>query len=165
MYKLIKKEEHNMTVKLNNGAAAYFMNMVHGVSVEDEKQFIIEETKKQNQTMTDDVIEERIGYELEDFEDAAQAFAKFKPYEKSEEFAVNGWGYDQTNYENIEVVGQIRGTVIILGNNTVYGVSKKKFVEKAPYTDLDNVRSTNWEKPYTPDEMLENSIENVYTGH
>lgn len=154
-----------MTVKLNNGAAVYFMNLVHGVSVEYEKQFVIEATKKQNQMMTDEIIEARVRYALEDFEEAAQAFANFKPYEKSEKFAVDGWGYDQTNYENIEVVGQIRGTVIVLGKYTVYGVSKKKFVEKAPYTNLDSVRSTNWEKPYTSDEMLENAIENVYTGH
>lgn len=154
-----------MTVKLNNGAAIYFMNLVHGVSVADEKKFVIEATKNQNQMMTDDIIEARVRYALEDFEEAAQAFANFKPYEKAEKFAVDGWGYDQTNYENIEVVGQIRGTVIILGKYTVYGVSKKKFTEKTPYTNLDSVRSTNWEKPYTSDEMLENAIENAYTGH
>lgn len=56
-----------MTVKLNNGAAVYFMNLVHGVSVADEKQFVIEATKKQNQMMTDDIIEARVRYALEDF--------------------------------------------------------------------------------------------------
>ena len=154
-----------MTVKFNNSEASYFMALVNGVSIEDEKKIIIEETRKQYRTMSDENIEECVNESLEDFEEVAKAFANFKPYEKAEKYSVNSWGYDQTNYENIEVVGQIRGTVIVLGEYTVYGVSKKKFTEKAPYTKLDDVRSTNWEKPFTSDEILENAMENAYSGH
>lgn len=153
-----------MTVKFNNGVASAFKNLVHGMSLEDLKSQTIDAIKKQYR-LDEEEINMRIDWEMEEIQEAAEAFKKFKPYEKFEKFAVNSWGYDQTNYENIEVVGQILGTVIVLGQYTVYGVAKRKFVEKVPYTNLDNVRSTDWEKPYTSDEILDQAMENVYTGH
>lgn len=97
-------------------------------------------------------------------------FDKIKFFEKPEFYAVDSWGYGQTNYENFTVLGQVGGSMVcILDNNysNVYTISKAKYNNKESYTYLDSnkVRSTSWGEVFTDDELVENSMYNAYNGH
>lgn len=96
--------------------------------------------------------------------EAEALYAKFKRLDKPEVYAVNGWGYEQTNYENVQLVGQVGGSVILVGQYATYAIAKHKYVNRE-HACLDDVRSTSWEKAYTSDEIAENRLENMYNGH
>ena len=84
---------------------------------------------------------------------------------KHEQYAINQWGYEQTNLDNLTVVGTVRGAVIALANDKVFSISKAKYNKKAAYTSLDDVISTSWGKPYSSNEMASQAAENAYTGY
>ncbi len=91
-------------------------------------------------------------------------YAKFKPLDKPETYAVNSWGYEQTNYENVQVIGQAGSSMILVGRYATYAIAKRKYVNRE-YAHLDAVRSTSWEQAYTSDEIAESRQENMYFGH
>lgn len=96
--------------------------------------------------------------------EAEALYAKMKRVENPQLYAVNGWGYDQTNYENVQLVGQAGGSMILVGRYATYSIAKRKYVNRE-HAYLDDVRSTSWEKAYTTDEIAENRLENMYNGH
>lgn len=96
--------------------------------------------------------------------EAEALYKKMKRLDKPELYAVNSWGYDQTNYENVQVVGQAGGSMILVGQYATYAIAKRKYVNRE-HAYLDDVRSTSWDKAYTSDEMAENRLENMYNGH
>ena len=96
--------------------------------------------------------------------EAEALYAKMKRLDKPEVYAVNGWGYEQTNYENVQLVGQVGGSMILVGRYATYAIAKRKYVNRE-HAYLDDVRSTSWEKAYTSDEIAENRLENMYNGH
>lgn len=104
------------------------------------------------------------GQPTESNAEAEALYAKFKPLDKPEVYAVNGWGYEQTNYENVQLVGQVGGSMILVGRYATYAIAKRKYVNRE-HAYLDDVRSTSWEKAYTSDEIAENRLDNMYNGH
>lgn len=96
--------------------------------------------------------------------EAEALYAKMKRVEKPEVYAVNGWGYEQTNYENVQLVGQAGSSMILVGDYATYAIAKRKYVNRE-YAYLDDVRSTSWEQAYTSDEIAESRQENMYFGH
>ncbi len=96
--------------------------------------------------------------------EAEALYAKFKPLDKPETYAVNSWGYEQTNYENVQVIGQAGSSMILVGRYATYAIAKRKYVNRE-YAHLDAVRSTSWEQAYTSDEIAESRQENMYFGH
>lgn len=91
-------------------------------------------------------------------------YAKMKRVEKPETYAVDSWGYEQTNTENVQVIGQAGSSMILIGDYATYAIAKRKYVNRE-YAYLDDVRSTSWEQAYTSDEIAESRQENMYFGH
>ena len=96
--------------------------------------------------------------------EAEALYAKFKALDKPETYAVNSWGYDQTNTENVQVIGQAGSSMILIGNYATYAIAKRKYTNKE-HAYLDDVRSTSWEQAYTSDEIAESRQEKMYFGH
>lgn len=96
--------------------------------------------------------------------EAEALYAKMKRVEKPEAYAVNGWGYEQTNTENVQVIGQAGSSMILVGDYATYAIAKRKYVNRE-YAYLDDVRSTSWNEAYTSDEIAESRQENMYFGH
>lgn len=103
-------------------------------------------------------------YQAQELTPVLSFFNKMKPV-KPTMYAVNGWGYDQVNYENVILIGQVGASMVLVGDYDVYSVSKKKFTTKAPYTNLDSVRSTSWEPAYSTSDIAKQQFENAYFGH
>lgn len=144
--------------KFSNSAAIYFKKLVNGESFEDINRFINQEESDKQPIfhLSDQDVADNIDYELEDFNKASALFLKMKPLE-SVKYAINPWGYGQTNLDNITLVGQVRTSLVFVDSNNVYTVSKGKF-NKQELTHLDDVRSTSWKPAYTAEEKA-NQIE------
>lgn len=104
------------------------------------------------------------GQPTESNAEAEALYAKIKPLDKPETYAVNSWGYDQTNTENVQVIGQAGSSMILIGNYATYAIAKRKYTNRE-HAYLDDVRSTSWEQAYTSDEIAESRQENMYFGH
>ena len=144
-------------LKLNNSAAVYFKNLVNGQSVDEIRESIKKDISSKKDVFSftdvysytaDDIknISKNISYEVEELSQALDLFGKMKPV-KHEQYAINSWGYEQTNLNNLTIVGTVRGSVIALANDKVFSISKAKYNKKAAYTSLDDVISTSWDKP------------------
>lgn len=96
--------------------------------------------------------------------EAEALYAKIKPLDKPETYAVNSWGYEQTNTENVQVIGQAGSSMILIGNYATYAIAKRKYTNRE-HAYLDDVRSTSWNEAYTSDEIAESRQENMYFGH
>lgn len=153
-------------LKLNNSAATYFKDLVEGQSVDEIKESIKKDvnSKKDVFNFTADDIKNNISYEVGELSKALDLLGKMKPV-KHEKYAINQWGYEQTNLNNLTIVGTVRGSVIALANYKVFSISKAKYNKKAAYTSLDDVISTSWDKPYTSNEMGSQATKNAYTGY
>jgi hypothetical protein len=89
-------------------------------------------------------------------------------------YKVDGWGYDQTNYENLELIGEVGSYYVGRVNNHHFykipksvegsGVKMKDGSRKS-YYNIDSVRSTHWSKPYSEKEIIDQSTYNMYCGH
>lgn len=154
-----------MATKLTNTEASYFIRIFNG---ESKAQIIntFELLKKYRLVGNNSDATEFIK-ELEESYDTAKAlYDSIKLMDEPEAYSVNPWGYEQTNYENITVIGTYRNAVIAIGKYEVYAISKKKYLERTyAYLDTKGVRSTNWKKPYSLDEIAEQRLENAYFGH
>ena len=144
--------------KFNNSAAIYFKKLVNGESFVEVKKDIKKSEKGKQPVfhMTDKDVASNIEYELTELDQANAYYSKMKPLE-SVEYAINPWGYEQTNLDNIKLVGQVRASLVFIDSNNVYTVSKVKF-NKHELTFLDDVRSTSWGKAYTSEDKA-NQIE------
>lgn len=153
-------------LKLNDSSAAYFKKLVEGQTVSEITEAIKKDihSKKDVFNFTPDDIKNNISYEIKELSRALDLFGKMKPV-KHEKYAINQWGYEQTNLNNLTVVGTVRGSVIILASYKVFSVSKAKYNQKAPYTSLDDVISTSWGKPYTSNSLAANAMKNAYNGY
>jgi len=107
--------------------------------------------------------------EIEDLINVKAFFDKCKLFDKPELYMVNPWGYDQTNYDNLSVLGQNGGVMVCMiegKNYGVYTIAKAKYTKKeCANIDTRGVRSTNWRESYTTDEIMNNVIYNAYNGH
>ena len=159
-----------MATKLTNNEARVFNKLVNGEDWEElfevEKEKIINTgyycSDEQAQRYRDRSIDDLVGVKM--------FFDKIKFFDTPETYKVNPWGYGQTNYENLIVLGQAGGSVVCIiegGYSNVYTIQKKKYTNKEKYTylDSDRVRSTSWEKPYSNEAIEENSTYNAYYGH
>ena len=153
-------------LKLSNSAAVYFKSLVNGQSADEIREAIKKDvnSKKDVFNFTYNDIISNISYEIADLNNALDLFNKMKPV-KHENYAINQWGYEQTNLNNLTIVGTVRGSVIALANDKVFSISKAKYNKKAAYTSLDDVISTSWAKPYSSDKMALQAIKNAYTGY
>ena len=153
-------------LKLNNSSAAYFKDLVKGQTVDEITEAIKKDvhSKKDVFNFTYNDIISNISYEIADLNNALDLFNKMKPV-KHEQYAINQWGYEQTNLDNLTVVGTVRGSMIALANDKVFSISKAKYNKKAAYTSLDNVISTSWGKSYSSNEMASQATQNAYTGY
>ena len=97
-------------------------------------------------------------WELRELAEAEAYFSKVK-WDKPQTFGVDPWGYEQTNYENLTIVGHVRGSLVALVGYNVYSIAKAKYNKRDKYI-LDSVRSTSWEPAYT-----DQTEYNAYYGH
>ena len=153
-------------LKLNNEAATYFKELVNGKGLDDLKQDIQKDiqSKKPIFHYSDQDMQEIYKDDLEELEKATVLYGKMKPV-KHESYAVNSWGYEQTNLNNLTIVGTVRGSVIVLANYKVFSVSKAKYTKKAAYIRLDDVISTSWAPAYTSEELQENAQYSAAYGY
>ena len=151
--------------KFNDSAAIYFKKLVNGESFEDINQAINQEelSKQPIFHLSNQDVADNITNDLEEFNKALDLFLKMKPLE-SVEYAINPWGYEQTNLDNIKLVGQVRASLVFIDSNNVYTVSKGKF-NKNELTFLDDVRSTSWSKAYTPEDKADQIEYNANYGY
>lgn len=158
-----------MATKFSNGEARFFNQLLNGADFEtiyNEAVSKIEETKYY---CNDEQAQKYKDAEKNGLLEVKAFFDKIKFLEEPEIYAVNGWGYGQTNYENLKVLGQIGGSMVCIINNNysdIYTISKAKYTKKE-YANLDSdrVRSTSWRKPFTSEELHENSMYNAYNGY
>lgn len=156
-----------MATKFYNNQARVFNRILNGENFEE---LLASEITKINSTQyrcSEEQAQKYRDQDLQDVLDVKEFFDKIKFFETPEIYKVNAWGYGQTNYENVKVLGFAGGSVVCVVDNNVYTVQKKKYTDKAEYTylDSDRVRSTSWLAPYTAEKMIEQSLYNSYYGH
>ena len=159
-----------MATKFYNNQATVFHKLLKGA---DFNELLKSETEKINNTKyycSEEKAQEYREQSIRDVLDVKTFFDKIKFFENEETYSVNGWGYDQTNYENLKVLGQMGGSMVCIiddGHSDVFTVQKKKYADKASWSKLDSngVRCTDWQEPYSNDEIRENQIYNAYYGH
>lgn len=154
-----------MATKLTNTEASYFIRIFN----DESKAQIINtfELLKEYRLVGNSSDATEFIKELEESYATAKAlYDNITLFDEPEAYSVNAWGYEQTNYENITVIGTYRNTVIAIGDYKVYAISKKKYLERE-YANLDTrgVTSTNWKEPYSLDEISEQRQNNLYWGH
>ena len=118
-----------MAKKFYNNQARVFHKLLKG---EDFSEILKAETEKINSSKyycSEAQAQKYREQDLKGILDVKTFFDKIKFFENPEIYAVNGWGYDQTNYENLKVLGQIGGSMVgILDKNSsnMYTIQKKK---------------------------------------
>jgi len=112
----------------------------------------------------------------EGFEAAEKVLSGVKFYKKEDirVYKIWGWGYDQTNYENLEIVGEMGSYLVgCVNEHNFYkipkrvegcGVKDKKGNIKN-YYNIDSVRTTSWEKAFTTEEIMNQREFNAAFGH
>lgn len=157
-----------MATKFYNNQARVFHRILNGENFEE---LLNSEISRLNDIKYFCSKEEAQKYRDQDLNEVLEAkafFDKIKFFDKPETYQVNGWGYGQTNYENLTVLGTVGGSVVcFIDRHDVYTIQKKKYTERERWTYLDSnrVRSTDWAKPYNDKEMREQSLYNTYYGH
>ena len=153
-------------LKLNNESANYFKELVNGKDLEALKQDIQKDISSKQPVFhySDQDMKDIYNDDLEELEKATTLYSKMKPV-KHETYAINSWGYEQTNLNNLTIVGTVRGSVIALANYQVFSISKSKYTKKSAYTRLDDVISTSWEPAYTSKGLQENTQYNAAYGY
>ena len=159
-----------MATKFYNSQARLFNQLLDGGNFEEI--FAREEAKINSleYSCSDEIAQGYKDKDIQDLKDVKTFFDKIQFLEEAEIYAVDAWGYGQTNYENLKVIGQVGGSMVCIidsGHSDVYTIQKKKYVDKTQYTYLnaDRVRSTSWGKPYSREALIENSYQNAYYGY
>jgi len=159
-----------MATKFYNNQSRVFNELLNGG---DFAEILQRETEKVNNAQyycSDEQAKEYREQHIQDVINVKKFFDNIKFFDEPEVYRVDPWGYEQTNYENVKVLGQVGGSMVCVidnGYSDVYTIQKKKYTDKAEYTYLDSgkVRSTSWEEPYTNEAMAEQRMYNAYYGH
>lgn len=158
-----------MATKFYNNQARVFHRLLNGENFNDLLKSEKERFKNVQYYCSDEQAQKYREESINDVIEVKNFFDKIIFFETPEIYKVNGWGYEQTNYENLKVLGQVGGSMVVIidnGHSDVYTIQKKKYTEKARYTKLDtSVRSTDWQEPFSNDAIAENRIYNAYYGH
>lgn len=159
-----------MATKFSNNQARVFHKLLNGADFNELLKYEIEKINKTQYYCSEAEAQKYREQNLQDVLAVKTFFDKIKFFEKAETYKVNGWGYGQTNYENVKVLGQMGGSMacVIDGLDCdVYTVQKSKYINKSEWSKLDShgVRTTDWQKPYSNDEIREKQIYNSYYGH
>lgn len=158
-----------MATKFSNGEARFFNQLLNGADFENIYNEAVSKIEETKYYCNDEQAQKYKDAEKNGLLEVKAFFDKIKFFEKPEIYRVNGWGYGQTNYENLKVLGQIGGSMVCIVNNDysdIYTISKAKYTKKE-YANLDSdrVRSTSWREPFTSEELHENSMYNAYNGY
>lgn len=159
-----------MAVKFSNNQSRVFNELLNGADYNEVLKRETEEANSAEYYCSDEQAEQYRKQDIQDVLNVKKFFDKIKFFDEPEVYKVNPWGYGQTNYENLKVIGQAGGSMVCIidsGYSNVYTIQKKKYVEKVKYTYLDSgrVRSTSWEKPYSKEAIIERNYYNAYYGH
>ena len=159
-----------MATKFYNNQSRVFNELFNGGNFEE---ILHREAEKANNVQyycSDEQAEEYRKQDIKEVLDVKKFFDKIKFFDTPRVYKVNPWGYGQTNYENLRVIGQAGGSMVCVidsGYSDVFTIQKKKYTDKSAYTylDSDRVRSTSWKEPYTNNAILEQAHYNAYNGH
>lgn len=167
MYKKFKTNK--MATRFYNSQARFFNQLLQGADFETIYKEATEKIEQTKYYCNDTQAEKYRQEEKNGLLEVKSFFDKMKFFEKPEVYAINGWGYDQTNYENLKIIGQVGGSMVCIVDNNysdIYTISKSKYTKKE-YANLekDGVRSTSWREPYTSEAIQENARYNSYYGH
>ena len=159
-----------MATKFTNNEATIFHQLLNGGNFEEIFEVEKERINSTGYYCSDEQAQKYKDREIEGLLKMKRFFDKIKFFDEPEVYRVDPWGYGQTNYENVKVLGQVGGSMVCVidnGHSDIYAIQKKKYTDKAEYTYLDSgkVRSTSWEEPYTNEAMAEQSMYNAYYGH
>lgn len=159
-----------MATKFYNNQSRVFNELLNGGDFDEILQRETEKVNNAQYYCSDEQAKEYREQHIQDVINVKKFFDNIKFFDEPEVYRVDPWGYDQTNYENVKVLGQVGGSMVCVidnGYSDVYTIQKKKYTDKAEYTYLDSgkVRSTSWEEPYTNEAMAEQSMYNAYYGH
>ena len=159
-----------MATKFYNNQSRVFNELLNGGDFDEILQRETEKVNNAQYYCSDEQAEEYRKQEIQDVLDVKKFFDKIKFFDEPEVYRVDPWGYDQTNYENVKVLGQVGGSMVCVidnGHSDIYAIQKKKYTDKAEYTYLDSgkVRSTSWEEPYTNEAMAEQVLILIVNGH
>ena len=159
-----------MATKFTNNQSRVFNELLNGGDFDEILQRETEKVNNAQYYCSDEQAKEYREQHIQDVINVKKFFDNIKFFDEPEVYRVDPWGYGQTNYENVKVLGQVGGSMVCVidnGYSDVYTIQKKKYTDKAEYTYLDSgkVRSTSWEEPYTNEAMAEQSMYNAYYGH
>lgn len=159
-----------MATKFHNNQARIFNELLNGGDFEEILQRETENANSTEYYCSDEQVEQYKKQNIQGVLNVKNFFDKIKFFDKPEVYRVNSWGYGQTNYENLKVIGQAGGSMVCIidnGYSDVFTIQKKKYTDKSEYTyiDSDRVRSTSWKEPYTKEAIIENTYHNAYYGH
>lgn len=159
-----------MATKFYNNQSRVFNELLNGGDFDEILQRETEKVNNAQYYCSDEQAKEYREQHIQDVINVKKFFDNIKFFDEPEVYRVDPWGYEQTNYENVKVLGQVGGSMVCVidnGYSDVYTIQKKKYTDKAEYTYLDSgkVRSTSWEEPYTNEAMAEQRMYNAYYGH
>lgn len=153
-----------MSIKLSNHEADFFIKLYAGIGRINLLKSRYERYQIDARYSSDE-IEEIMADEEDELAEAQQLLDKMKRFEEPQSYRIDPWGFEQTNFNNVKAIGTYRSSVVLIGDNKVFMVPKRKFNAKEKYTRLDDVRTTSWKEPFTSDEMTEQSLKNAYNGY
>lgn len=159
-----------MATKFYNNQARVFNELLNGGDFDEILQRETEEANNTEYYCSNEQAEKYRKQNIQGVLNVKKFFDKIKFFDEPEVYRVNSWGYGQTNYENLKVLGQVGGSMVCIidnGYNGVFTIQKKKYTDKSEYTyiDSDRVRSTSWKEPYSKEAIIENTYHNAYYGH
>ena len=159
-----------MATKFYNNQARVFNELLNGGDFDEILQRETEEANNTEYYCSNEQAEKYRKQNIQGVLNVKKFFDKIKFFDEPEVYRVNSWGYGQTNYENLKVLGQAGGSMVCIidnGYSDIFTIQKKKYTDKSEYTyiDSDRVRSTSWKEPYSTEAIIENNYYNAYYGH
>ena len=158
-----------MATRFYNEQARFFNQLLKGANFEEIYKEAVKKIDDTKYYCNDERAQKYKDESKKELLEVKSFYDKIKFFDKPEVYSVLGWGYNQTNYENLEILGQVGGSMVCVLNqkhSDIYTISKSKYTKKEyANLDKDGVRSTSWQKPYSDDEMQENAMYNAYYGH
>ena len=141
-----------MARKFTNNEATFFHQLLNGGNFEEIFEVEKERINNVGYYCSDEQAQKYRDSDIESFLDVKNFFDKIKFFNTPRVYKVNPWGYGQTNYENLKVIGQASGSMVCIIDSRysdVFTIQKKKYTNKSNYTylDSDRVRSTSWKEP------------------
>ena len=122
-----------MATKFYNNQARVFNELLNGGNFDEILQ---RETEKANNVQyyaSDEQAEEYRKQEIQEVLDVKKFFDKIKFFDTPRVYKVNPWGYEQTNYENLKVIGQAGGSMVCVidsGYSDVFKIGRASCRER-----------------------------------